>query len=102
MDDDIRYALKDIALAQVAERLWEQAAQTAERFLASSPDIVLEVLEALVEAGDRRGFKRLLVLCAGDVETAKTASLLLFRAYPSQAPAIAEVVSPQFETPAPA
>jgi tetratricopeptide (TPR) repeat protein len=81
-------ALKEIAVIQAERGLGEDAVRTAEMINKSKEVHLPEIAEALLEAGDREHFKRLLLPCAHDPESAGKMFLLLLKAYPEQAASV--------------
>lgn len=92
---DSQFTLAEIAKHQAENGHGEEAVRTAGTFLSSWPHKILEILGALVKAGDRENFKRLLVPCGYDMESAESAVFLLMKAFPSQAVGIAGVLKSQ-------
>lgn len=86
-------ALKKIAIIQAERGLGEDAVRTAELIIKSKEVHLPEIAEALIGAGDREHFKRLLLPCAHDPESAGKMFLLLLKAYPRQAGRVVERVA---------
>ncbi len=90
--DERAWALRAIAEALAKAGQGERAVEVAERIQIERNKHLPAIAAALVEAGDKENFKRLLLPCAYHLDAAYEMCRLLARVYPQQAMAIAEVV----------
>ncbi|MEJ5384707.1 MAG: hypothetical protein WHS44_07505 [Fimbriimonadales bacterium] len=84
--------LENIADAQAQAAQFPEAMRTVGLLAGESSDFFPELAMKMVEAGDRRYFKQLLLPCAYFKQAAMEMCAALIRAYPEQAEAIGEVV----------
>jgi hypothetical protein len=92
-DEELRAkALAAIAEAQAKAGLGERAVETAEMILTRRNELLPQIAAALIEAGDRANFQRLLVPCAYYPDAAYRMCGLLARLYSDQAAAVARAV----------
>ncbi|MEQ9668181.1 hypothetical protein [Coleofasciculus sp. G2-EDA-02] len=71
----------------------ENAVKTAEKILTERNLYLPGIASWLVKTGDKENFKRLLIPCAYNVETAYQMCGLIARLYPEQAESVAKVVT---------
>ncbi|MEQ9356827.1 SMEK domain-containing protein [Coleofasciculus chthonoplastes] len=86
-------ALWRIAQIQVMAGQVEQAFNTAEKVLINRNQLLCHIAVILVQLKDKNNFKRLLVPCAYNLETAYQMCGLIARLYPEQAESVAKVVA---------
>lgn len=89
---DRSWALQAIATTQAQAVQFLEALRTAELLATESQTFFPELAIKMVEAGDRRYFKQLMLPCAYFKHAALEMCAALIRAYPEQAEAIGEVV----------
>jgi hypothetical protein len=85
--------LKQLAHIQTGTGFGTHVVKKAEAILADRNGRVPELAAALVEAGDKEHFKRLLIPCAYYLDSAYRMCGLLGRLYPEQAAAVAAVTA---------
>jgi hypothetical protein len=90
MDEDL---LADIAEAQARAGFGEDAADTARAILRERKMFLPKVAEAVGAKNDREAFKKILELCAYDLQAAFYACAPLVRLYPSAAGPIIDRLS---------
>lgn len=86
-------ALKTIAGIQVMAGKGEDAVKTAEKILTERNLYLPGIASWLVKTGDKENFKRLLIPCAYNVETAYQMCGLIARLYSEQAALVAKAVT---------
>ncbi|MEQ9371652.1 MAG: SMEK domain-containing protein [Coleofasciculus chthonoplastes F3-SA18-01] len=86
-------ALKTIAGMQAMAGKGEDAVKTAEKILTERNLYLPGIASWLVKTGDKENFKRLLIPCAYNVETAYQMCGLIARLYPEQAELVAKAVT---------
>jgi hypothetical protein len=90
-EHDRAEGLREVASIQAGLGMSEQAVATARSMLVDRQEHLPAIVGSFLEAGDRTGFKELLIPCAAYLQSAWVVCGLLAQAYPQQASAIAQV-----------